>query len=112
MEPEEKEMKVQEEEESASPKCMGPGCSSDALPGSVYCGHQCIVRHAAVAMKSLSEPKTEAKPAASPAEPAIKVIIISSITEPSLWSVVQIIMPVLQRECVFFLSSHGRNANL
>ncbi|XP_077073841.1 uncharacterized protein LOC143724572 isoform X2 [Siphateles boraxobius] len=59
-------------EESASPKCMGPGCSHGALPGSVYCGHQCIVRHAAVAMKSLSEPKTETKPAAPPAEPAIK----------------------------------------
>ncbi|XP_056117277.1 death-inducer obliterator 1 [Rhinichthys klamathensis goyatoka] len=66
------EQEVKVEEESASPKCMGPGCSNDALPGSVYCGHQCIVRHAAVAMKSLSEPKTETKPAAPPAEPAIK----------------------------------------
>ncbi|XP_039527267.1 death-inducer obliterator 1 isoform X1 [Pimephales promelas] len=69
----EPEVKVEEmKEESASPTCMGPGCSNDALLGSVYCGHQCIVRHAAVAMKSLSEPKTETKPAAPPAGPAIK----------------------------------------
>lgn len=109
--PLEEVMEQMKEEGSASPKCMGPGCSNDALPGSVYCGHQCILRHAAVAMKSLSEPKTETKPTAPPAEPALKVII-SSITDPFLWSVVPNIMPVLQRECVCSLSSNGRNSKL
>ncbi|KAI2643884.1 Death-inducer obliterator 1 [Labeo rohita] len=36
-----------ETEKAALPKCIGPGCSNDSLPESVYCGHQCIVRHAA-----------------------------------------------------------------
>ncbi len=67
---------VEEEEKAASPKCIGPGCSSDSLPESVYCGHQCIVRHAAAAIKSLSEPKIETKPAAPPADPPLKVNII------------------------------------
>uniref|UniRef100_A0A672QMJ4 Death-inducer obliterator 1-like n=2 Tax=Sinocyclocheilus grahami TaxID=75366 RepID=A0A672QMJ4_SINGR len=60
------------EEKAALPKCIGPGCSNDSLPESVYCSHQCIVRHAAAAMKSLSEPKTETKPAAPPADPPLK----------------------------------------
>lgn len=53
-------MKREKEEEklSAVPKCIGPGCDSDALPESVYCGHQCIIRHAAMAMQTISEPKT------------------------------------------------------
>ncbi|XP_062397744.1 death-inducer obliterator 1-like isoform X2 [Sardina pilchardus] len=46
------------EEEQALPKCIGPGCTKSALPDSVYCGHECILRHAAVTMKSLSEQKT------------------------------------------------------
>ncbi|KAL0150174.1 hypothetical protein M9458_054601, partial [Cirrhinus mrigala] len=69
------EQPVEEEmdaEKAALPKCIGPGCSNDSLPESVYCGHQCIVRHAAVAMKSLSEPKIETKSAAPPAEPSLK----------------------------------------
>lgn len=119
LEEEEVKMKVEEEvkveemnvmvdekvkvEEAASPKCIGPGCSNDALSESVYCGHQCIVRHAAVTMKSLSEPKIESKPPAPPTEPSIKVMIISSLTELSLPSVVQVITPVLQRECVVLL---------
>ncbi|XP_016110898.1 LOW QUALITY PROTEIN: death-inducer obliterator 1 [Sinocyclocheilus grahami] len=60
------EEEVKAEEKAALPKCIGPGCSNDSLPESVYCGHQCIVRHAAAAMKSLSEPKIE------PADPPLK----------------------------------------
>ncbi|XP_043092796.1 death-inducer obliterator 1 [Puntigrus tetrazona] len=56
------------EERTALPKCIGPGCSSDSLPESVYCGHQCIVRHAAAAMKSLSG----AKPAVPGTDPPVK----------------------------------------
>ncbi|KAM4692619.1 death-inducer obliterator 1 [Rhinophrynus dorsalis] len=41
--------------------CIGPGCSNLALPDSVYCGHDCILKHAAAAMKSLSAGK-ETKP--------------------------------------------------
>ncbi|XP_073679702.1 death-inducer obliterator 1 [Garra rufa] len=67
------EEEMETEEKADLPKCIGPGCSNDSLPESVYCGHQCIVRHAAVAMKSLSEPKIETKsPAPPPAEPALK----------------------------------------
>ncbi|XP_051956364.1 death-inducer obliterator 1 isoform X2 [Xyrauchen texanus] len=59
---EEKKQKMVDEK-VALPNCIGPGCSNAALPESVYCGHQCIVQHAAAAMKNLSEPKTETKPA-------------------------------------------------
>ncbi|CDQ61534.1 unnamed protein product [Oncorhynchus mykiss] len=46
-------------EESKLPKCIGPGCEKTALKDSVYCGSECILRHAAAAMaaKSISEPK-------------------------------------------------------
>ncbi|XP_051516364.1 death-inducer obliterator 1 isoform X2 [Myxocyprinus asiaticus] len=70
----EEEVKVEEKEQKmvdekvALPSCIGPGCSNAALPESVYCGHQCIVQHAAAAMKNLSEPKTETKPTAKSAE--------------------------------------------
>ncbi|XP_059384608.1 death-inducer obliterator 1 [Carassius carassius] len=63
---------VEDEMKEALPKCIGPGCSNDSLPESVYCGHQCIVRHAAAAMKSLSEPKLETKPAAPLADLPLK----------------------------------------
>ncbi len=66
----------EEEEKAASPKCIGPGCSNVSLHESVYCGHQCIVQHAATAMKSLSEPKLETKPAAPLPDPPLKVNII------------------------------------
>lgn len=49
-------------EEASLPKCIGPGCENDAQPDSVYCGNDCILRHAAAAMKSISddkEPKQE-----------------------------------------------------
>uniref|UniRef100_A0AAY4E0T0 PHD-type domain-containing protein n=1 Tax=Denticeps clupeoides TaxID=299321 RepID=A0AAY4E0T0_9TELE len=48
--------------ESSLPKCIGPGCSNDALQDSVYCGHQCILQHAAQAMRSLTDAK-QPKPA-------------------------------------------------
>lgn len=61
-------------EKAAVPTCIGPGCSNDALPESVYCGHQCIIRHAAMAMHGLSEPKAQpeikTKP---PPKPTLKV---------------------------------------
>ncbi|XP_051913014.1 uncharacterized protein LOC127595506 isoform X1 [Hippocampus zosterae] len=39
------------------PLCIGPGCSKPALQESVYCGTVCIVQHAALTMKSLSDTK-------------------------------------------------------
>ncbi|KAM8946095.1 death-inducer obliterator 1 isoform 2-T2 [Pelodytes ibericus] len=42
-------------------RCIGPGCSNLALQDSVYCSHDCILKHAAATMKSLSVGK-EAKP--------------------------------------------------
>ncbi|XP_066529390.1 death-inducer obliterator 1 isoform X2 [Hoplias malabaricus] len=65
MEPEKEEKKVKKEkteEKAAIPKCIGPGCFNDALPESVYCGHQCIIKHAAVAMQNITEPKTQPQP--------------------------------------------------
>ncbi|XP_078507746.1 death-inducer obliterator 1 isoform X2 [Lissotriton helveticus] len=43
------------------PKCIGPGCSNLAQPDSVYCSHDCILKHAAATMKSLRTGK-ESKP--------------------------------------------------
>lgn len=45
------------EEESSLPKCIGPGCENNAQPDSVYCGNDCILRHAAAAMKSITDDK-------------------------------------------------------
>lgn len=62
------------EEDSSSPKCIGPGCDNVAQPDSVYCGNDCILRHAAAAMKSISdvkEPKQKDK--AQKNKPAAKV---------------------------------------
>ncbi|XP_004430572.1 PREDICTED: death-inducer obliterator 1 [Ceratotherium simum simum] len=42
-------------------KCIGPGCSNVAQPDSVYCSSDCILKHAAATMKSLSSGK-EQKP--------------------------------------------------
>lgn len=44
-------------EEASLPKCIGPGCENNAQPDSVYCGNDCILRHAAAAMKSISDDK-------------------------------------------------------
>ncbi|XP_036447686.1 death-inducer obliterator 1 isoform X2 [Colossoma macropomum] len=73
----ENEEKVEQEvvEEKADvPKCIGPGCVNDALPESVYCGHQCIIRHAAVAVQSISEPKTEPQIQTIQTKPAPKSV--------------------------------------
>ncbi|KAJ8370661.1 hypothetical protein SKAU_G00106890 [Synaphobranchus kaupii] len=45
------------EETSTMPKCIGPGCDKCALPDSVYCGTECILNHAAAAMKSITKVK-------------------------------------------------------
>lgn len=45
------------EEEASLPKCIGPGCENNAQPDSVYCGNDCILRHAAAAMKSITDDK-------------------------------------------------------
>lgn len=45
------------ETDDSHPVCTGPGCSRQALPDSVYCGTDCILQHAAITMKTLSDPK-------------------------------------------------------
>ncbi|XP_069009921.1 death-inducer obliterator 1 isoform X1 [Embiotoca jacksoni] len=45
------------EEDSSFPKCIGPGCENNAQPDSVYCGNDCILKHAAAAMKSITDVK-------------------------------------------------------
>ncbi|XP_064154606.1 death-inducer obliterator 1 isoform X1 [Anguilla rostrata] len=56
---EKKKMKIFHpvEETSSLPKCIGPGCDKSALPDSVYCGTECILKHAAATMKSLPRVK-------------------------------------------------------
>ncbi|XP_034724216.1 death-inducer obliterator 1-like isoform X3 [Etheostoma cragini] len=54
--PEEK-ARPKAEEESSLPKCIGPGCENNAQPDSVYCGNDCILGHAAAAMKSITDVK-------------------------------------------------------
>lgn len=44
-------------DDSSLPKCIGPGCENNAQPDSVYCGNDCILRHAAAAMKSITDVK-------------------------------------------------------
>ncbi|CAL8250688.1 unnamed protein product [Arctogadus glacialis] len=47
---------------SSFPLCIGPSCPKQALQDSVYCGTDCILKHAAVTMKSLTEPKPRSRP--------------------------------------------------
>ncbi|XP_070600577.1 death-inducer obliterator 1 isoform X5 [Erythrolamprus reginae] len=62
---------VVEDPEAAS--CIGPGCSKMAQPGSVYCGNECILKHAAATMKFLSEGKEQKpKEKTRPKPPLIK----------------------------------------
>lgn len=64
------------EDDSALPKCIGPGCENNAQPDSVYCGNDCILRHAAAAMKSITdvkEPKQKDKAKVQKAKSAPKV---------------------------------------
>ncbi|TNN56406.1 Death-inducer obliterator 1 [Liparis tanakae] len=55
--------KEQAAEDSSLPKCIGPGCENNAQPDSVYCGNGCILRHAAAAMKSITDVKEPAQTA-------------------------------------------------
>ncbi len=48
-------------EGSSLPKCIGPGCERDALPDSVYCGNDCILKHAAAAMKTITTDGKDSK---------------------------------------------------
>lgn len=60
----EEKAKQKAEDDSSLPKCIGPGCDSIAQPDSVYCGNDCILKHAAAAMKSIidvKEPKQKDK---------------------------------------------------
>eukprot|EP00062_Callorhinchus_milii_P024752 gi/632984995/ref/XP_007909433.1/ PREDICTED: death-inducer obliterator 1 isoform X2 [Callorhinchus milii] len=41
------------------PKCIGPGCTKLASTDSVYCSNDCILKHAAATMKSLSQAKEQ-----------------------------------------------------
>ncbi|XP_078093031.1 death-inducer obliterator 1-like isoform X2 [Mustelus asterias] len=43
----------------AVPKCIGPGCANLASTDSVYCSSDCILKHAAATMKSLSQAKDQ-----------------------------------------------------
>ncbi|TSX72103.1 Death-inducer obliterator 1 [Bagarius yarrelli] len=66
--------RIKEKAAADVPKCIGPGCNNDALPESVYCGHQCIIRHAAAAMHGLSEPKAQPEIKNKPApKPTLKI---------------------------------------
>ncbi|XP_032897585.1 death-inducer obliterator 1 isoform X1 [Amblyraja radiata] len=44
---------------AAVPKCIGPGCGNLASTDSVYCSNNCILKHAAATMKSLSQAKDQ-----------------------------------------------------
>lgn len=69
------------EEDASLPKCIGPGCENNAQPDSVYCGNDCILRHAAAAMKSITdvkEPKQKEKAKAQKTKSAPKVTWTSS----------------------------------
>ena len=74
--PEEQTGQKAEEDESSLPKCIGPGCEKNAQPDSVYCGNDCILRHAAAAMKSITdvkEPKQKEKAKAQKTKSTPKV---------------------------------------
>ncbi|KAM9342430.1 LOW QUALITY PROTEIN: death-inducer obliterator 1 [Pholidichthys leucotaenia] len=45
------------ETDTSAPLCIGPNCSRQPLPDSVYCGTDCILQHAAATVKTLSGPK-------------------------------------------------------
>nr|XP_046253397.1 uncharacterized protein LOC124063618 isoform X2 [Scatophagus argus] len=74
----EPEPQAEMELDNSLPLCIGPGCSKQALPDSVYCGTDCILQHAAVTMKTLSVPKLpkskgRAQRKAATARPTTKV---------------------------------------
>lgn len=53
----EPESRAERKKDGSLPLCIGPGCPREALPGSVYCGTDCILQHAAATMKTFSVPK-------------------------------------------------------
>lgn len=80
------ELEAEMETDGSLPLCIGPGCSKQALPDSVYCGNDCILQHAAVTMKTLSGPKVaksrgRAQRKASTARATVTVSKISLQTE-------------------------------
>ncbi|XP_072552895.1 uncharacterized protein [Salminus brasiliensis] len=97
-EDEEKVKQKATEEKAAAPKCIGPGCVNDALPESVYCGHQCIIRHAAVAMQTISEPKPQSQIQAKPAPKPVPKIQKKTFLE-KLFKRKVVEKPVKEEEC-------------
>lgn len=72
------------EDDSSLPKCIGPGCENNAQPDSVYCGNDCILRHAAAAMKSITdvkEPKQKDKAKAQKPKSTPKVTWTRPLSE-------------------------------
>ncbi|KAI1892800.1 hypothetical protein AGOR_G00137250 [Albula goreensis] len=62
------------EESGALAKCIGPGCNKNALPDSVYCGTDCILKHAAATMKSLTSMKEPPPKTQAESKPATKSV--------------------------------------
>lgn len=82
----EAEAEAKMKKDSPFPVCIGPKCSKQALPDSVYCGTDCIIQHAAFTMKTLSVPKVlkssgRAQRKAEPARPPAKVGNFNMVTE-------------------------------
>lgn len=82
----EPESKAEMKSGSSFPLCIGPRCSKQALPDSVYCGTDCILQHAAVTMQTLSGPKVpksrgRAQQKAATARPTPKVSHVNTETE-------------------------------
>lgn len=93
-------------EDVSLPKCIGPGCESSAQPDSVYCGNDCILRHAAATMKSFTEVKEPESKAQKPTS-ASKVIwtTLSCETMCATASRSKCVWSVAKRSCVFMLLS-------
>lgn len=72
------------EEESSLPKCIGPGCENNAQPDSVYCGNDCILRHAAAAMKSITDDKEPKQKDKAKCEKAKSTAKVTWITYPTV----------------------------
>ena len=43
------------QEETATRHCIGPGCEKMVTPPTAYCSEECIEKHAAYALKKLSD---------------------------------------------------------
>uniref|UniRef100_A0A667ZSU7 Death inducer-obliterator 1 n=1 Tax=Myripristis murdjan TaxID=586833 RepID=A0A667ZSU7_9TELE len=82
-------------EESNLPKCIGPGCENNAQPDSVYCGNDCILRHAAVAMKS----KERAKAQKTKSTPKVTKVYSMPYTTVSLVTVGNAVIELTESVC-------------